>query len=62
MKTIDASWLKKDFKQKYFLYCQDCKTEKLVQKFAQLKDNSYICKQGTSPRKKQIKIEEYGRL
>ena len=55
MKTIDASWLKKDFKQKYFLYCQDCKTEKLVQKFAQLKDNNYICKRGTSP---QIKIEE----
>ena len=52
MKTIDARWLKKDFKQKYFLYCQDCKTEKLVQKFAQLKDNHYIC------RKKQIKIEE----
>ena len=46
---------KKDFKQKYFLYCQDCKTEKLVQKFAQLKDNHYICKRGTSP---QIKIEE----
>lgn len=43
---------KKDFKQKYFLYCKDCKTEKLVQKFAQLKDNQYIC------REKQIKIEE----
>ena len=46
---------KKDFKQKYFLYCQDCKTEKLVQKFAQLKDNQYIYK-------RRIKIEEYGEL
>ena len=55
MKTIDASWLKKDFKQKYFLYCQDCKTENFIEKVAQLKDNSYICKRGTSP---QIKIEE----
>ena len=42
---------KKDFKQKYFLCCLDCKTEKLVQKFAQLKDKEYICK-------RRIKIEE----
>ena len=39
--------IKKDFKQKYFLYCKDCKTEIIVKKYdeilAQLKDNSYIC-------------------
>ena len=43
------------YKPKFILCCLDCKTEKLVQKFAQLKDNEYICKRGTSP---QIKIEE----
>ena len=43
------------YKPKFILCCLDCKTEKLVQKFAQLKDNNYICKRGTSP---QIKIEE----
>jgi hypothetical protein len=36
--------IKKDFKQKYFLYCKDCKIEIIVKKFAQLKDNDYICK------------------
>lgn len=35
--------IKKDFKQKYFLYCKDCKKEIIIKKFAQLKDNSYIC-------------------
>ena len=44
----------KDYKPKIKLYCND--NEFSVQKFAQLKDNQYIC------RKKQIKIEEYGRL
>jgi hypothetical protein len=39
------------YKPKFILCCLDCKTEKLVQKFAQLKDNQYICR---------IKIEEYG--
>jgi hypothetical protein len=35
--------------------CQEkeLRVEKLVQKFAQLKDNSYICK-------RRVKIEEYG--
>lgn len=49
--------IKKDFKQKYFLYCKDCKTEIIVKKYnetlAQVKDNSYICR-GI------IKIEENG--
>jgi hypothetical protein len=22
--TINSEWIKKDFKQKYFLYCKDC--------------------------------------
>jgi len=22
--TIDSRWLKKDFKQKYYLFCRDC--------------------------------------
>ena len=44
------------YKPKFILCCLDCKTEKLVQKFAQLKNKDYI------RRKKQIKIEEYGRL
>lgn len=43
------------YKPKFILCCLDCKTEKLVQKFAQLKENQYICKRGTSP---QIKITE----
>ena len=48
MKTIDSSWLKKDFKQKYYLFCRESNFE--VKKFAQLKDKQYICR---------IKIEEY---
>lgn len=40
----------KDYKSKIKLYCNDSKFS--IQKFAQLKDNQYIC------RKKQIKIEE----
>lgn len=45
--------IKKDFKQKYFLYCKDSKLE--VVKFAQLKDNAYLCNQ---ERKPTIKIVE----
>ena len=36
--------IKKDFKQKYFLYCKDCKVEKLVNLFAQLENKPYICR------------------
>ena len=39
----------KDYKSKIKLYCNDNKFS--VQKFAQLKNNHYICR---------IKIEEYG--
>lgn len=39
----------KDYKSKIKLYCKD--SEFSIQKFAQLKDNPYICR---------IKIEEYG--
>ena len=45
--------IKKDFKQKYFLFCHE--KEFKIEKFAQVKNNNYICKRGTSP---QIKIEE----
>ena len=41
----------KDYKSKIKLYCSD--SEFSVQKFAQLKDNEYICK-------RRVKIEEYG--
>ena len=46
------------YKSKIKLFCREkeFKTENFIEKVAQLKDNSYIC------RKKQIKIEEYGRL
>lgn len=44
----------KEYKSKIKLYCSD--SEFSVQKFAQVKNNSYIC------REKQIKIEEYGRV
>ena len=42
------------FKRKFKAVCREkeFKTEKLVQKFAQLKDKDYICK-------RRIKIEEY---
>ena len=50
MKTIDGSWLRKDFKQKYFLFCRE--KEFKIEKFGSLKENQYIC------REKQIKIEE----
>ena len=46
------------FKRKFKAVCRETKLEikKYSTSLAQLKDNSYIC------RKKQIKIEEYGRL
>ena len=47
---INKEWFKKDFKQIFCLLCRESKFE--VKKFAQLKDNNYIC------REKQIKIEE----
>ena len=34
---------------------QEFKIENFIEKFAQVKNNNYICKRGTSP---QIKIEE----
>lgn len=48
--TIDSRWLKKDFKQKYFLYCREKKLESgnLIKKYsdllAQNKNNHYICR------------------
>ena len=46
-------FLKKDFTNKYRLLCPF--SEFKVEKVAQVKNNNYICKRGTSP---QIKIEE----
>lgn len=48
----------KDYKSKIKLFCREkeFKTENFIEKFGNLNNNSYIC------RKKQIKIEEYGRL
>lgn len=34
--------IKKDFKQKYFLYCKDSKLE--VIKFAQVDNKPYLCR------------------
>ena len=42
--TINSEWIRKDFKQKYFLYCKDCKVDKLVNKVAPLENKPYICK------------------
>jgi len=47
--------IKKDFKQKYFLYCKDYKTENLVKILGNVKDNNYLCNQ---ERKPTIKIVE----
>ena len=46
------------FKRKFKAVCREkeFKTENFIEKVAQFKNNNYIC------RKKQIKIEEYGRL
>ena len=46
---INSKWLKKDFKQKYFLYCKNCDSKITPQKFGELTLKPYIC---------QIKIEE----
>ena len=45
------------YKSKIKLFCQEkeFKTENFIEKVAQVKNNNYICKRGTSP---QIKIEE----
>ncbi len=43
----------KDYKSKIKLFCRE--KEFKIEKFAQVKNNSYICKRGTSP---QIKITE----
>ena len=47
----------KDYKSKIKLFCREkeFKKENFIEKFAQVKNNSYICKRGTSP---QIKITE----
>ncbi len=42
--------IKKDFKQKYFLYCKDCKVELIPKRFGQLENKDYI---------RRIKIENY---
>ena len=46
-----------DYKSKLKLFCRgkNLEVKKYNEIFAQVKDNSYICKRGTSP---QIKIEE----
>ncbi len=42
--------IKKDFKQKYFLYCKDCKVEKIIPvKLAQVDRKDYI---------RRVKIQE----
>ncbi len=47
----------KEYKSKIKLFCREkeFKTENFIEKVAQVKNNNYICKRGTSP---QIKIEE----
>ena len=47
----------KEYKSKIKLFCheKEFKTENFIEKVAQVKNNNYICKRGTSP---QIKIEE----
>lgn len=37
--------IQEDFKQKYFLYCKDCKIDNISPKtVAQVKNNVYICR------------------
>ena len=45
------------FKRKFKAVCREkeFKVENFIEKVAQVKNNNYICKRGTSP---QIKIEE----
>ena len=41
--TINSEWIRKDFKQKYFLYCKDCVMDKITpQKVAQVENKLYI--------------------
>ena len=42
--TIDSRWLRKDFKQKYFLFCREkeFEIEKYNKSLVQDKNNSYI--------------------
>lgn len=40
--TINSEWIRKDFKQKYFLYCPF--SEFKVNKFADIKNKGYICR------------------
>ena len=44
--TINSEWVRKDFKQKYFLFCREKNLEikKYNETLAQVKDNSYICR------------------
>ena len=48
--TINSDWIKKDFKQKYFLFCREkeIKSVSLIEKYseilAQLKEKPYICR------------------
>jgi hypothetical protein len=42
MITIDSKWLKKDFKQKYYLFCRDSKFE--LKKFVEVRNKPYICR------------------
>lgn len=45
MMKINSEWVRKDFKQKYFLYCKDCVIDNISPKIvAQMKNNDYICK------------------
>lgn len=53
--TINSEWIKRDFKQKYFLYCKDYKVENLVKTLGYVKDNTYLC---NKERKPVIKITE----
>ena len=43
--TINSEWVRKDFKQKYFLFCREKNLEvkKYNEILAQVKDNNYIC-------------------
>ena len=46
MITIDSKWLKKDFKQKYYLFCRDSNFElkKYSDLVAELENKPYICR------------------
>ena len=40
--TIDSRWIKTDFKQKYYLFCNKCEFQ--CNKFGSVKKEPYICK------------------